>query len=71
MIPAHRRQRQLEASLVYRGESQDSQDYTEKPCLRKTNYDSNRIKDCEKGRRAQSVALSPSLEVFPGGYCCE
>lgn len=31
----------------------------------------DRIKDCEKGRRAQSVALSPSLEVFPGGYCCE
>jgi hypothetical protein len=39
LIPALRRQRQanleFEASLVYRVEFQDSQGYTEKPCLKK------------------------------------
>ena len=41
LIPALWRQRQVDlcevkASLVYRVSFQDSQDYTEKPCLEKT-----------------------------------
>ena len=50
LIPAPGRQRQaelceFEASLVYRGSSQDSQSYTEKPCLKQTNKRQREIKE--------------------------
>ena len=45
MIPALKRQRQviseLETSLVYIMNSRNNQDYTEKPCLKKTKTNEN------------------------------
>ena len=39
-----RRISEFEVSLVYKSEFQDSQDYTEKPCLRKNQNQTNKTK---------------------------
>jgi hypothetical protein len=43
-----RRVSELEASLVYKSEFQDSQGYTEKPCLKKTNKQTKNKKKKKK-----------------------
>jgi hypothetical protein len=58
LIPAHGRQRQADFLLlvqpVLQSEFQDSQSYSEKPCLEKTNKQTNKTKKKKKKKEKNS-----------------
>jgi hypothetical protein len=56
-----RRISEFEASLVYKSEFQDSQDYTEKPCLEKPKKNKNK-KECS-GAVVKNVDMSGAVEL--------
>ena len=55
----------MEASLVY-SESQDSQDYTEKPCLEKTKPNKQKTQKTKKTTLTKEIKKAYVLVGLPG-----